>query len=59
MLFIGAQLDPIIPAARVKTAAAATPTGRYEERANEGHTLMVRGGVIRGLAWMLEQPPRR
>ena len=59
MLFIGAQLDPIIPAARVKTAAAATPTGRYEERVNEGHTLMVRGGVIRGLAWMLEQPPRR
>lgn len=59
MLFIGAQLDPVIPAVRVKAAASATPTGRYEERANEGHTLMVRGGVIRGVAWMLEQPPRR
>ena len=59
MLFIGAQLDPIIPAARVKAAATATPTGRYEERLNEGHTLMVRGGVMRGMAWMLEQPPRR
>ncbi len=59
ILFIGAQLDPIIPAARVKAAATATPTGRYEERQNEGHTLMVRGGVIRGIAWMLEQPPRR
>jgi predicted esterase len=59
MLFIGAQLDPIIPAARVKAAAAATPTGRYEERADEGHTLMVRGGVLRGMAWMLQQAPRR
>lgn len=59
MLFIGAALDPVIPAVRVKAAATATPTGRYEERANEGHTLMVRAGVIRGVAWMLEQPPRR
>jgi predicted esterase len=55
VLFIGAQLDPIIPAARVKAAAAATPTGSYEERANEGHTLMVRGGVLRGVPWMLQQ----
>ncbi|AMW06258.1 hypothetical protein GEMMAAP_18670 [Gemmatimonas phototrophica] len=53
VLFIGAQLDPIIPAARVKAAAAATPTGSYEERANEGHTLMVRGGVLRGVPWMV------
>lgn len=55
VLFIGAQLDPIIPAARVKAAAAATPTGTYEERANEGHTLMVRGGVARALPWLLQR----
>jgi hypothetical protein len=58
MLFIGAQLDPIIPAARVKTAADGTPSGRYEELASEGHTLMVRRGVQRGMAW-LEALPRR
>ena len=55
VLFIGAQLDPIIPAARVKAAAAATPTGTYEERANEGHTLMVRAGVLRAVPWMVQQ----
>ena len=54
VLFIGAQLDPIIPAARVKAAAAATPTGTYEERAHEGHTLMVRQGVLRAVPWLLE-----
>ncbi len=58
MLFIGAELDPIIPAARVKAAAAATPTGSYEERPNEGHTLMVRGGVLRAVPWLLQQARR-
>ncbi|WP_396223820.1 PHB depolymerase family esterase [Gemmatimonas sp.] len=58
VLYLGAQLDPIIPAARVKAAAAATPTGVYEERVNEGHTLMVRGAVLRALPWMLQQPRR-
>lgn len=58
MLFIGAQLDPIIPAARVKTAAEGTPTGTYEELANEGHTLMVRRGVQRGMAWLAALPRR-
>lgn len=58
VLFIGAQLDPIIPAARVKAAAAATPTGAYEERANEGHTLMVRAGVLRAVPWMLNATTR-
>ena len=58
VLFIGAQLDPIIPAARVKAAAAATPTGSYEERANEGHTLMVRAGVLRAVPWMLNTKAR-
>lgn len=54
ILFLGAQLDPIIPAARVQAAAAATPNGIYEERANEGHTLMVRAGVLRSVTWMLQ-----
>ncbi|MCU0619553.1 MAG: alpha/beta hydrolase [Gemmatimonadaceae bacterium] len=58
MLFIGAALDPIIPAARVRAAAEATPTGRYEELDNEGHTLMVRRGVQRGLAWLAARPTR-
>ncbi len=58
MLFIGAALDPIIPAARVRAAAEGTPTGRYEELAAEGHTLMVRRGVLRGMAWLAEQRPR-
>ena len=58
VLFIGAQLDPIIPAARVKAAAAATPTGAYEERPNEGHTLMVRAGVLRAVPWMLNATVR-
>jgi dienelactone hydrolase len=59
ILFIGAQLDPVIPAVRVKTAAAATPSGTYEERANEGHTLMVRAGVLRGVPWMLQHTRTR
>lgn len=58
MLFIGAQLDPIIPSARVKVAADGTPSGRYEELANEGHTLMVRRGVQRGMAWLEALPGR-
>lgn len=55
MLFLGAQLDPVIPAARVKAAAAGSPTARYEELPDEGHTLMVRRGVLRGMTWMLQQ----
>lgn len=53
VLFIGAQLDPVIPATRVKAAATASPGSTYEERANEGHTLMVRAGVMRAVPWML------
>ena len=59
VLFLGAALDPVIPASRVKAAAEATPTGRFELRPHEGHTLMVGGGVRRALAWMLEQPARQ
>ena len=58
VLFIGAQLDPVIPAARVKAAATGTPTGLYEERPNEGHTLMVRGGALRAIPWLLQQTRR-
>lgn len=58
MLYIGAQLDPIIPAARVKAAADGTPTGTYEQLAGEGHTLMVRRGVQRGMEWLRSSPRR-
>ena len=58
VLFIGAELDPVIPARAVKAAASGTPTGTYEERAQEGHTLMVRGGVIRGVSWLLQHVRR-
>jgi predicted esterase len=58
ILFVGAALDPIIAARTVKAAAAATPTATYEERANEGHTLMVRGAVLRAIPWLLAAPPR-
>jgi len=58
MLFIGAEQDPIVSATRVKAAAAATPTGIYEQLPFEGHTLMVRNGVKRGFAWLAELPKR-
>jgi predicted esterase len=58
VLFLGAALDPVIPASRVKAAAAATPTGTYEERAQEGHTLMVGSGVRRAVPWLVSQPAR-
>jgi predicted esterase len=58
VLFLGAALDPVIPASRVKAAATATPTGTYEERAQEGHTLMVGGGVRRAVPWLVSQPAR-
>jgi predicted esterase len=55
MLFIGAELDPIIPARNVKTAASGSPTATYEELAGEGHTLMVRRGVQRAVPWLVSQ----
>jgi predicted esterase len=54
MLFLGAQLDPIIPPSRMKAAATGTPSGIYEELGNEGHTLMVRRGVLRAMPWLLQ-----
>jgi predicted esterase len=59
MLFIGAALDPVSPAARVKAAATGTPTANYEERAHEGHTLVVRAGVLRGVPWLLQHTRTR
>lgn len=57
MLFIGASLDPIIPAKVVNAAATATPKALYEELPNEGHTLMVGNGVRRALPWLLTHRP--
>jgi len=55
MLFVGAALDPIIPAATVKAAAMATPGSVYRELANVGHTLMVSEGVRMGMEWLGER----
>ncbi len=55
MFFVGAQLDPIIPARNVKTAADATPGSLYKELPNEGHTLMVANGVRMAIPWLLER----
>jgi predicted esterase len=55
MLFIGAELDPIIPARNVRAAASATPSATYQELANEGHTLMVGRGVRIAFPWLLER----
>jgi len=54
MLFIGASLDPIIPARTVEAAAKATPTGTYEVLPYEGHTLMVGRGVRRAMPWLMQ-----
>lgn len=54
ILFIGADLDPIIPARNVQAAASATPSGKYEVLLHEGHTLMVANGVRRALPWLFE-----
>lgn len=57
LLFLGAALDPIIPARNVRTAAEGSPTARYEELPHEGHTLMVRRGVQRALPWLVGARP--
>lgn len=54
MLFIGAELDPLIAPRVVKAAAAASPTATYEELSHVGHTLMVGLGIRRALPWLLE-----
>ncbi len=57
VLFIGAALDPVMPAATVKGAASKSPTGTYRELAHEGHTLMVANAVRIALPWLLEHRP--
>lgn len=57
MLFIGAALDPIIPATNVRKAAQATPTATYKQLEHEGHTLMVGNGIRMALPWLLEHRP--
>lgn len=58
-LFVGAALDPIIPAARVKASAdASTAAGRrvtYRELAHDGHTLMVGPAVPIAIGWLWAQ----
>jgi len=55
VLFVGAELDPIIPARTVKLAAGGTPTGSYQELPNEGHTLMVGNGIRIAFPWLLQR----
>jgi len=52
-LFVGAELDGIIPAARVEAAAKATPGATYELFRHEGHLLMVGNGVRRAVPWLM------
>ncbi len=57
ILFLGAALDPVIPARVVQAAAKGTPTGTYEQLEHEGHTLMVANGIRRALPWLLTHRP--
>ncbi len=57
ILFLGAALDPVIPARIVQAAAKGTPTGMYEQLEHEGHTLMVANGIRRALPWLLSHRP--
>ncbi len=52
-LFVGAELDDIIPAARVEAAATASPGATYELFRHEGHLLMVGHGVRRAVPWLV------
>ncbi len=55
-LFITGTLDPVIPAARVKSAADATRAAgqriEYRELASEGHTLIVGRVLPDAIAWL-------
>jgi predicted esterase len=59
LLFVGAALDPVIPAARVKAAAeasqAAGQSATYRELASEGHTLMVGRVLPEAVQWLWGQ----
>ena len=54
VLFLGAEVDPLIPAKVVQAFAEATPTGTYRLMLHEGHTMMVAPGVRVGIPWLLE-----
>jgi hypothetical protein len=54
ILFLGAEVDPLIPARNVEAFATATPTGTYRLMPHEGHTMMVPSGVRVGIPWLLE-----
>ncbi len=58
MMFIGAELDPIIPAARVKQAAEGSKAATYMQLQHEGHTLMVANAIRIALPWLLEHRPQ-
>jgi predicted peptidase len=55
ILFLGAEVDPLIPAKNVEAFAAATPSGTYRLVPHEGHTMMVALGVRTGIPWLLER----
>lgn len=57
LLFLGAAVDAVVPARGVRAAAEGTPTGRYEELPNEGHTLMVRRALQRAVPWLVGSRP--
>ena len=55
ILFLGADLDILIPAKSVKSFADATPTGTFQVLPHVGHTMMVPEGVRIGIPWLLTQ----
>ncbi len=57
LLFLAGSLDQIAKPSVVKAAATGTPTSRYEELPNEGHTLMVFNAVQRAVPWLLTHRP--
>jgi predicted esterase len=57
VLFIGAALDPIIPASVVQRGATGTLTGTYRQLEHEGHTLMVANALRLAVPWLLDHRP--
>ena len=53
MLFLGGELDILIPAKNVQAMAVATPTATYRLIPHEGHTMMVAAAVREAIPWML------
>jgi predicted esterase len=57
VLFVGAALDPIIPASAVQRSATGTPSGTYRQLEHEGHTLMVANALRLAVPWLLDHRP--